>query len=956
VEHDNICYVEIGRFTGEIYMDEQRPQAIIRGIGIVFLSLLAVTACNNSDSDSDIDPYVIRPSDGGGPLPPPPVPTNQTPVINSVTLTPSPVYPSTDLTATVDASDPEGDTLQLSYSWKLNDVTIAGETSATLSSGYYDVGDTITLTIHVSDGRTSAQDSANIIISALPYKIVATPPTNADYGATYSFQIDVLDENNNPLAGATFELLYGPYGFTIDQNGLVSWLPNMPLFESSTNISWGIRVIWNSISDDYEGSTTLIDTARQAPLARSGIEVPYSDNGMLVDDLDGNGTNEVLIAGRETHLFTLTHDAGNYKQDWFYPYALVQELTSKNLIWSLTAHDIDGNGVKEVIVGSGDDRYQYNITVIDLTSNKPQPSVSGNGRRVKAVEVADVDADGNLEIVSLIYVDFQTQYISIRDANTLDIEWESALINLGWSLKIGEVDGTVGLEIITANGYVYGYNGTNFVNEWLYSEGFGYSTEIGDVTGSGVAEIVGDGIGGPVRVFSAVSKNLIAETTISNDYEVALGNLDSDPELEIVAADSTYLGKVRVYSLTTSPVIELIEDQTVQNLGWEASGLSVGDADNDGKDEILWGIGVGSTGEDSLVIAGIDSGGNLVIEWNNIAPSQLDGPFIGGQLATIQPGIQKLLFGTARTDSGYAGTRIMALDPVSGDVTISSEQGSNWSVAFAMTTADYDGDGIDEAFFSTAEVRDGYGIVFDLASDSGEWLTPAAIGDSRAVAHGKMDADDHDDFLYLREDGILYIFDSFNSVQLWAGDTGQTGRDVEVADLDGDTINEFVTAANNSVAIYKKDGGDYVVHASFTTTYPLDYISDLAVGDFNGDGELNIAVLIQDFSNNGLLTIYDKDLNELTSWRAPMEVSGIVAEQLGSGKQNIVLTMAADVTWSWWTNSVLAIMDAMTGKEIMRSPYLPGMLSGESVHYVDVNQDGMMEISFGSAILMGVTR
>lgn len=935
---------------------EGRQQVIRnRGIGILLLILLGLSACNSSDSDSDSSGYIIRPDDNSNPPPPDVTPPdiNQLPVINSISLTPDPVYHNMSLAAVVDASDPDGSAVQITYSWKLNGTTISGETSDTLSSSHYDTGDSITLIANVSDGAASVQDSMTITVSAPPFQVDATPPATADYGANYSFTINTLDENNNPLSGETYELLYGPYGLNVESNGVVSWVPKMPMFTPSVNVSWGVRVTWNSITIDYEGQTEVLDAARQTPLSRSGIEVPYKANAMLIDDLDGNGVNEILIAGKEAHLYTLIHDSSNYKQNWYYPYEVAQK--AKNFIGAISAYDLDGNGTKEVIVGSGDNSTEYNLTIIDMGDNKLQPTVSGSGQNIRAVEIADIDADGKLEIVSLISAGYNTQFISIRDAATLSIEWESAVIDWGGSLKVGEVDGTAGLEIITTMGYVYGYDGANYVNEWLYSAGFGNSIAIGDVNNSGVDEIVSDGIGEGLRVFSAVSKSLIVENSLSNIRNVALGNLDSDPEHEIVVADSSW-GNVRVYSLTSTPVIALTEDKIVNNPDSGAAGLSVGDVDNDGKNEIVWGTGTGHTGEDFLVVAGVNASDSLVVEWNNVAPSQLDGPFVGGELATIQVGVKRLIYGTAETDSGYEGTRIIGLDPVSGEYTISSEQGTNWSSAFAMTTSDYDGDGIDEVFFSTASYYDGYGIVFDYASDASEWLTPANIVESRAVTHGRIGDDAHDDFLYLGSDGLMYIYDPFNSVQLWTGDIGVSGNDVEVADLDGDSVNEFITASNDVVAIYKKDASDYVLHLSFTAAGMQDYIKDIAVGDFNGDGKSNIAVLIQDYWNNGLLKIFDNNLNELSSWWAPMEVSGIVAEQLGSGKQNLVLSMAPDLNGVWTASSVLSVMDAMNGKEVMRSPYLPGLITKESVHYVDVNQDGIMEISYGTGRVMGLTR
>jgi hypothetical protein len=90
---------------------------------------------------------------------------NQAPVVNSVIIDQSAPKTNDTLTATVTASDPDGDALDYSYQWNKGGIAIPGATQATLDlalAGNGDKGDAISLRVIASDGqaqgvRTSTQ-------------------------------------------------------------------------------------------------------------------------------------------------------------------------------------------------------------------------------------------------------------------------------------------------------------------------------------------------------------------------------------------------------------------------------------------------------------------------------------------------------------------------------------------------------------------------------------------------------------------------------------------------------------------------------------------------------------------------------------------------------------------------------------------------------------------------------
>jgi hypothetical protein len=88
---------------------------------------------------------------------------NTAPVVTSVTLSPSTVYTSDTLTATVVSSDADGDSLTTSYAWYVGG-SLVSATSATLSgSSYFSKGQAVYVTATVNDGTTSTSLSSSAI-------------------------------------------------------------------------------------------------------------------------------------------------------------------------------------------------------------------------------------------------------------------------------------------------------------------------------------------------------------------------------------------------------------------------------------------------------------------------------------------------------------------------------------------------------------------------------------------------------------------------------------------------------------------------------------------------------------------------------------------------------------------------------------------------------------------------
>jgi hypothetical protein len=121
-----------------------------------------VTAVPN-DGDADGDPVtaevVIR---------------NTAPTANAVALAPAEAYTTTTLTATVDATDIDGDAIDLAYRWLVDDAAVAGNDAPTLSGAFFVRGQSVVVEVTPSDDA-----DAGAPLRSEPVVILNSPPVAA---------------------------------------------------------------------------------------------------------------------------------------------------------------------------------------------------------------------------------------------------------------------------------------------------------------------------------------------------------------------------------------------------------------------------------------------------------------------------------------------------------------------------------------------------------------------------------------------------------------------------------------------------------------------------------------------------------------------------------------------------------------------------------------------------------
>jgi hypothetical protein len=248
----------------------------------------------------------------------------------------------------------------------------------------------------------------------------------------------------------------------------------------------------------------------------------------------------------------------------------------------LLLHDLDGDGSNELLVGTGfkTDQGWGQVYFFRQNSSEPYMTLPETwNSRLRELEIADLDDDGEEELLvcsGAALGDVKGEgYFRVYELNDLTRYWTSEdLQGCVEGMKVRDLDNDGTLDIIVSNGYryregwcyIYSWNGETYERKWK-SGNIGpkaYGMDVEDIDGDGTLEIVLTNMGGFIFVYNGVTRNLEwrSEELGRDILGVVIEDVDDDGQVEIIAGQGGYVGKGDYTSGYSTPHIYIMDGST----------------------------------------------------------------------------------------------------------------------------------------------------------------------------------------------------------------------------------------------------------------------------------------------------------------------------------------------------------------------------------------------------------
>ncbi len=674
-------------------------------------------------------------------------------------------------------------------------------------------------------------------------------------------------------------------------------------------------------------------------------------------------------------LFLSAFSIANAKEVSFAPAQLLSIDTSPGgaaLFSNIVSADMDNDGDKDIIIsqfnGSTDEISWLENDGIDLTAF-PQHIISTTTQDFNALKAIDLDGDGDIDVVG---TDKSTNELLWFENNGTASAWATHVIFGGANLNnvkdlsVADLDSDGDLDVVVAadttpNLYWYQNAGDSLTwtenNTGIVTAGNISSITTGDVTNDGTVDIVyGLTSGSP---YIKIVANVAAVGTVWLTSTVATGLSATIGDIQIKDLDLNGLAEI-YYLGNNSDLIQLTYDLATSS--WNPLIISSNtwgeinfiDFDKDGDTDILVG--------NSLNFSWLENDDSLAGSWTehvlisglstaikNVHATDLDND---GDMEVI----------IAKEEDGFVYAYENLLFHSSAQFDLTTIFDSSHTDAYHVVAGLLNGDQYPD-IISANNSSTGMEIFFFAGDGSGGYaaattvLNVASTTDSQisAIQLGDMDKDGDIDIVFAAKGNEnIYLIDN----QMNAGPFAASGK--SAAGVLWGSITTLATASGQSdeiqLADINADGmldvvafdklGDRIIWLNNDGLWTQGIISDaynspldLAVADFNNDGTLDVAVS----SNSTVTRWFSNDNGDGSSWIQNNVASHTgyqidVADMDSDGDIDIIASRNTGNTITWYANNGTGTSWQSHDTQIPISSFT------RELQVEDVNKDGKYEI------------
>lgn len=321
-------------------------------------------------------------------------------------------------------------------------------------------------------------------------------------------------------------------------------------------------------------------------------------NDVKIGDVDGDGKEEIVLGNG------VVLDGKTHAVKWSYSAGFGNELQLS---------DIDGDSIPEIIGAGG----QY-VTAFSASKQSPLWQINTGGSNVSTVQVADLNGDGNYEVIAGLD---QWGGINVYSTTTRSLLWQLANPQDGiTNMAIGDPDGDGTADIIcgigpqgTANQQLIVINSAQHKIAWQSLDLQGpYLVTSADIDGDGFQDIVG----ASTRSNEGYSGgNILAFNGVNDGAEWASGPIAANSAVGCIAAGNvTVDGPDEIAAGVGDNVV--VYDAKTQRQLWEGqvpgtvTAIGLEDVNGDGVEDIV-------AGDNSGYVT-VYNGKTFVQEWQSI--------------------------------------------------------------------------------------------------------------------------------------------------------------------------------------------------------------------------------------------------------------------------------------------------------------------------------------------------